>query len=454
MDTTHHLEGAFEYNTDLFDAATVARMAGHFQTLLAGIVATPDCRLHELPLLSVEERQEALLVGPDDRVTDECFDFAAVFAAQVECSPGAVAVECRRETRTYAELNREADRIAGALTTSGIGPDKIVALLLDRGIGLLTAIVGVLKAGGTYLPLDPSHPPARWGELIHSSAASVVLANESYRARVGEASPRFASGDAILLALEDVVGRPDNAPPHPRTCSPDQLAYVIYTSGSTGIPKGAMVTQRGLMNHLWSKRDSLGLGPNDVVAQTASACFDISVWQHMAALICGGRTLIVPEDEARDPVQLLTCLERDAVTVAETVPALLKGMVDGPQAADVPLRSLRWLLPTGEALPPQLCREWLRRYPHVPLVNAYGPAECADDVATATIASPPAADEVSMPIGRPIQRMRLVVVDRWLAPVPVGVSGELCIGGVGVGRGYLQDPGRTAAAFVPDPFGS
>jgi non-ribosomal peptide synthetase component F/aryl carrier-like protein len=208
------------------------------------------------------------------------------------------------------------------------------------------------------------------------------------------------------------------------------------------------------MNHLWSKRDSLGLGPNDVVAQTASACFDISVWQHLAALICGGRTLIVPEDEARDPVQLLTCLERDAVTVAETVPALLKGMVDGPQAADVPLRSLRWLLPTGEALPPQLCREWLRRYPHVPLVNAYGPAECADDVATATIASPPAADEVSMPIGRPIQRMRLVVVDRWLAPVPVGVPGELCIGGVGVGRGYLQDPGRTAAAFVPDPFGT
>ena len=128
-------------------------------------------------------------------------------------------------------MNREADRIAGALTTSGIGPDKIVALLLDRGIGLLTAIVGVLKAGGTYLPLDPSHPPARWGELIHSSAASVVLANESYRARVGEASTRFASGDAILLALADVVGKPDNALPHTCTCSPDQLAYVIYTSG-------------------------------------------------------------------------------------------------------------------------------------------------------------------------------------------------------------------------------
>ncbi|MCS6287706.1 MAG: amino acid adenylation domain-containing protein [Nitrospira sp.] len=451
-ETEAGLDGAFEYNTDLFDATTVARMAGHFKTLLAGIVERPDCRLYELPLLSLEERHEALLVGPGNPVTDERFDFAAAFEDQVARSPNAVAVECRGETRTYAELNREADRIVRALTASGVGPDKIVALLFDRGIALLTAIVGVLKAGGAYLPLDPSHPPARWRELIQSSAASVVLTSETYRARVAEASPRFASGDAILLALEDVVGGPDNAPPHPRVCSPDQLAYVIYTSGSTGIPKGAMVTQRGLMNHLWSKRDSLGLGRNDVVAQTASACFDISVWQHLAALICGGRTLIVPDDEARDPVQLLTCLERDAVTVAETVPALLKGMVDGPQAAAVPLRSLRWLLPTGEALPPQLCREWLGRYPHVPLMNAYGPAECADDVATATIASPPAADEVCMPIGRPIQRTRLIVVDRWLAPVPVGVPGELCIGGVGVGRGYLQDPGRTAAAFVPDPF--
>lgn len=178
------------------------------------------------------------------------------------------------------------------------------------------------------------------------------------------------------------------------------------------------------------------------------------MWQHLAALLCGGCTLIVPDDVARDPLRLLTCLEYESVTVAETVPVLLQGMVGGEQAGVPPLRALRWLLPTGEALPPQLSREWLGRYPHVPLVNAYGPAECADDVATATITSPPAAEDVCMPIGRPIRGTRLMVVDRWLAPVPVGVPGELCIGGVGVGRGYLQDSGRTAVAFIPDPFGT
>lgn len=450
-ETDAGLEGAFEYNTDLFDASTIARMAGQFQSLLAGIVEDPDRRVSDVPLLPVEERQKALLVGPDAHDTDECRDFAAAFEAQVARSPGAVAVECRGETRTYAELNRDAGRIAHALTASGIGPDDIVALLLDRGIGFLTAMVGVMKAGGAYVPLDPSHPPARWGELIQSSAASVVLASESYRVRAAEASPRFASGDAILLAIEDLLGTPESAPPLPRVCSPDQLAYVIYTSGSTGRPKGAMVTQRALMNHLCSKCEALLLGPQDVVAQTASACFDISVWQHLAALICGGRTLVVPEDVVRDPAHLLACLDRSGVTVAETVPVLLQGMLDGHGAASH-LRSLRWMLPTGEALPPQLCRAWFRRYPHVPLVNAYGPAECADDVATATILSPPSDDDTCMPIGRPIRRMRLVVANRWLAPVPAGVPGELYIGGVGVGRGYLQDPVRTAAAFVPDPF--
>ncbi|RIK58071.1 MAG: non-ribosomal peptide synthetase, partial [Nitrospira sp.] len=453
-ETETGLEGAFEYNTDLFDAATIARMAGHFQTLVAGIAETPGRRLSELPLLSIEEQQQALLVGPAVPVTDRWFDFAAAFEAQVARTPNAVAVQCGGQTRTYEALNESANRVAHALTAAGIGPDRIVALLLDRGLDLLTGIVGLLKAGGTYLPLDPSHPPARWGDLIHSSAASVVVTSETYRALVAEASPRLATGETRLLTIQDMEREGKTPRRRLRACSPDQLAYVIYTSGSTGIPKGAMVTQRGLMNHLWSKCDSLGLGPNDVVAQTASACFDISVWQHLAALLCGGCTLIVPDDVARDPLRLLTCLEYESVTVAETVPVLLQGMVGGEQAGVPPLRALRWLLPTGEALPPQLSREWLGRYPHVPLVNAYGPAECADDVATATITSPPAAEDVCMPIGRPIRGTRLMVVDRWLAPVPVGVPGELCIGGVGVGRGYLQDSGRTAVAFIPDPFGT
>ncbi|MCW5787556.1 MAG: amino acid adenylation domain-containing protein [Nitrospira sp.] len=450
-ETETGLEGVFEYNTDLFDEQTIARMAEHFQTLLAGICAQSDRRLNELPFLSPEEQVQALLVGPEPSVEAAGFsDFAAAFEAQVERSPDAVAVECRGVTRTYAELNGEADRIAHALSTVGVGPDTVVALLLDRGIMLLTAIVGVLKAGGAYLPLDLTHPAARWNEVMASSGARVVVTSESARALLLEASPLVSSGAVALVTIDGLGSMGPASCATPR-CSPDQLAYIIYTSGSTGSPKGAMVTQRGLMNHLWSKCESLGLGSSDVVAQTASPCFDISVWQHLAALLCGGRTLIVPEDVARDPSRLLHHLDEGKVTVVETVPILLKGMLDSQETAT--LRPLRWLLPTGETLPPQLCREWLERYPGIPLVNAYGPAECADDVATATIAVPPTADDVCMPIGRAIRGIRLVVVDRWLAPVPVGVPGELCIGGVGVGRGYINDASRTAAVFVPDPFG-
>ncbi|ULA61389.1 MAG: putative Phenylalanine racemase (ATP-hydrolyzing), partial [Nitrospira sp.] len=446
------LEGAFEYNTDLFDEATVVRMAQHFQTLLAGICDQPDRRLNEFPLLSPDEQAQALLIGPETPLlAKEWAGFTSAFEAQVRRRPDAVAVECAGSRRTYAELNAEADGIAQAVLAAGAGSDCIVALLLDRGISLLTAIVGVMKAGAAYLPLDPAHPAARWREVIETSGASVVITHESYRDPAVKACPLLAAGHVVLLAI-DGIEKKKTIPVPSRSGSPDQLAYIIYTSGSTGTPKGAMVTQRGLMNHLWSKRGSLGLGPDDVVAQTASACFDISVWQHLAALICGGRTLIVLDDVARDPSRLVECLDRMGVTVAETVPVLLKGMLDSGQAPA--LRRLRWLLPTGEALPPQLCREWLARYPHVPLVNAYGPAECADDVATATITAPPTPDDVCMPIGRPIQGTRLLVLDRWLAPVPSGVGGELCIGGVGVGRGYVQDPARTAASFVPDPFAS
>lgn len=450
-ETETGLEGAFEYNTDLFDEQTIARMAEHFQTLLAGICAHPEHRLNELPFLSPEEQVQALSVGPEPSVDAAGFsDFAAAFEAQVERSPDAVAVECRGVTRTYAELKAEADRMAHALTTAGAGSDTVVALLLDRGIMLLTAIVGVLKAGGAYLPLDLTHPGARWSEVMASSRARVVVTSESARALLLEACPLVASG-AVALVTIDGPGIEEVAPVPARRCSPDQLAYIIYTSGSTGSPKGAMVTQRGLMNHLWSKCESLGLGSSDVVAQTAAPCFDISVWQHLAALLCGGRTLIVPEDIARDPALLLHHLDQGRATVAETVPVLLKGMLDSEGTAT--LQQLRWVLPTGETLPPQLCREWFERYPRIPLVNAYGPAECADDVATATIATSPRADEVCMPIGQAIRGIRLVVVDRWLAPVPTGVPGELCIGGVGVGRGYVNDASRTAAVFVPDPFG-
>ncbi|MGP0591233.1 amino acid adenylation domain-containing protein, partial [Nitrospira sp. T9] len=454
-ETEQGLEGAFEYNTDLFELSTILRMTDHLLQLLQGIVENPDRRVHELPFMAASEWRQ---VGGESRDSECCSPvgagYAEVFEAQVEKTPEAIAVVCDGQSLTYGELNEAANRVAHALIRAGVGIESIVAVLDRRGIPFLTMMLGVFKAGGVYLPLDPTHPAQRWSRLIELSRSAVVLVAEAFRPSLLDASLKLSqSGEIPVLTIEDICARKVSETNPLRPCSPDQLAYIIYTSGSTGVPKGAMVTQRGLVNHVMSKVAVLGLDADAVVAQTASACFDISVWQFLAALVAGGRTLIVLDDIARDPAALLVCLIESGVTVAETVPMLLQGMLDAAAcSAALSLSKLRWILPTGEALPPQLCRDWFERYPRIPLMNAYGPAECADDVAMAPITGPPSREQVCMPIGWPIRNVRLYVVDRWLGPAPIGVPGELCIGGSAVGRGYVQDPVRSAEAFVPDPF--
>jgi amino acid adenylation domain-containing protein len=262
-------------------------------------------------------------------------------------------------------------------------------------------------------------------------------------AAIGPAGPR-------LLVLEECLEQPTpSVPPRP-PFDPRHLAYVIFTSGSTGVPKGAMLEQRGMLNHLWIKTAELGLGPEDAVAQSASQGFDISIWQFLAPLLVGGRVEVLEDEVAFDGARLLSEVARRGVTVLETVPSLLRAILDAGDLPDLP--RLRWLIPTGEALPPDLCRAWLARYPDIPLVNAYGPTECSDDVAHQVIHGAPLEHESLVPIGRALANLRLHVLDRGLQPVPVTSAGELYVGGAGVGRGYLHDPAATARAFVPDPF--
>jgi amino acid adenylation domain-containing protein len=291
-----------------------------------------------------------------------------------------------------------------------------------------------------------------------------------------------AEEQPLISEIEEMLGRAmpgerqdateENLPPRN---SPHSLAYVIYTSGSTGVPKGAMIEQRGLVNHLYAKIEDLALTATDKVAQTASQSFDISVWQMLAALLTGGQVEIFGDHIAHDVGQLLPAIEQQRVTIIETVPSLLRAMLDdtSPSPGDETgaaqgaeammadgtsvtpgnkLLALRWMIPTGEALSPDLCRRWLATYAHVPLMNAYGPTECSDDVSHHPIHHVTAAEEHNVSIGRPIGNMRLYIVDQHLRALPVGVRGELCVGGVGVGRGYLREPARTAEVFVPDLF--
>ncbi|MFP5288054.1 MAG: amino acid adenylation domain-containing protein, partial [Thermoanaerobaculia bacterium] len=325
------------------------------------------------------------------------------------------------------------------------------ALWAERGIEFLAAMIAVFKAGGAYLPLDPRQPARRLVQMVRSSGARLVLASAE---RHDAAAAALAVSPAVLPAVLPLAGlAAAGAGELPEGPLPGQLAYVLVTSGSTGAPKASMIEHRNLLNHLWSKTVHPPLAGDDRVAQTAAATFDISIWQFLAPLLVGGSVHVVPDEVAGDPARLLAELARERITVLETVPSLLWMLVQESEAGPAPdLSTLRWLIPTGEALPPELCRRWLARFPGIPLLNAYGPTECADDVSVHEIHTPPPEAMPRTPIGRPVENLRLYALDGDFAPAPIGVPGELFVAGAGVGRGYLDDPARTAAVFVPDPF--
>lgn len=451
------LGGAFEYNTNLFDASTIKRLVGHFETLLEAVVADPKRRVFELPLLTTTEREQLLdhwNNSQRDYPDDACFH--SLFAAQVERTPDVIAASFGTESLTYSELNRRANCLAWRLIEHGVGPDVVVGLLSERGLDFLTAILAVFKAGGAYLPLDPLYPAPRIVQVLEQSGARLLLsASEFAPAATQTLSEVDSETRPLVLTLEEILQDGTNAENPPLRGGPQNLAYVIYTSGSTGRPKGAMIEHRGMVNHLFAKVTDLDLTAADTVAQTASQCFDISVWQFLVAALVGGRTHILPNEIAHDPSQLLAQVEQQKISILETVPTVLRMITTevenrGDQAPD--LSRLRWMISTGEVLQPELCRQWFSHYPQIPLLNAYGPTECSDDVTHSVIQQSAAPDITAMPIGRRVINTRLFVLDSRLEPVPIGVAGELYVSGAGVGRGYLNDPLRTAEVFIPNPF--
>jgi amino acid adenylation domain-containing protein len=446
------------YQVSRYAAAEIEGLLEYLRELLEGMAANPEGLLSELPLLPEADRRRIMSAWNEtqrDFPLDRCFH--QLFEAQAARSPDAVAVTFGTQQQTYRELNRNANRLARGLVELGVGPDVIVTLFAERGIAFLTAVLAIFKAGGAYLPLDPSHPVRRNLDLLAQSGASLVLQT---RDSVPVFSRAPATGDspmrARVLYIDELIERSPESENLPPRSMPFNLAYVIYTSGSTGRPKGVMVEQRGMLNHLFAKISDLRLVEADIIAQTASQCFDISVWQFLAALLVGGQTHVVNDAVVYDSRLLLREVEGRGVSILETVPSLLGVMLEEMTRRDDPprpaLAALRWLIPTGEALPPVLCRRWLDAYPRIPMLNAYGPTECSDDVAHHAIYQVPSPEVLNVPVGRPVANTRLYVLDQLLQLVPVGVAGELCVSGVGVGRGYLNDPRRTAAAFVPDPF--
>jgi amino acid adenylation domain-containing protein len=438
------------YDSMRFTTDTVQRMLGHLVQLLSGMLDDPQAALGSLHMLPESERRQ-LQVECNRSEADFPLDrgYAALFADQAHRRPQHIAAVCQGQSLTYAELDRRANAIAHALQAAGAGPETLVALFAERGLALLTMMLATLKVGAAFQAVDVQQPVTRLAELLDLGDAPLLLVCDSATATLDNVLPQMRRQPTCLIAQALWQGREQAPVTYMHT--PDQLAYVIFTSGSTGTPKGVMVEQRGMLNNIFGKVPSLGLGEHDHIAQTASAAFDICVWQFLAAPLFGATVHILPDAQAHDPVALLDAVQDQGLTLLETVPALIRGMLQESQAHHN-LASLRWLLPTGEALPPALARDWFARFPTIPLMNAYGPAECSDDVAFHPITEAPADDCLHMPIGKPTANNQVFVLDSALRIVPVGVPGELCIGGVGVGRGYLRDPQRTREAFVAHPF--
>ncbi|MEY4582592.1 MAG: hypothetical protein RL701_7295, partial [Pseudomonadota bacterium] len=443
------VELRISFDARLFELRDVQRMLNHYRTLLMQMAEQPERLLWALPHVSAAEAVVQERANATARAYPLQAGYPALFAAQVKQHGARCAVRAGAASLSYAELANESDRVASALVHAGLEREGLVGVLMPRGLPLVAAAIGTFQAGGVYLPLDPQQPNERLAQVLALAKPRVLLVTESCHAAAEQ-----------LLSLLDSDGRPEllvyqqlaAAEPFQAVAPlPEQLAYVIYTSGSTGTPKGAMVTMAGMLNNQLSKLPFLGLTDQDVVAQTAAQSFDISVWQLLAALLCGGRVEIVADEVAHDAQALLGYVAERGITVLESVPSLVAAMLNSDQRVD--LGRLRYLLPTGEALTPELSRRWLGRYPGVPLVNAYGPAECADDVALHMLTQAPPGHEARVPIGKPTDNNRLYILNPWQERVALGVVGEICVAGVGVGRGYLASPGRTAEAFVPNPFG-
>ena len=441
-----------EYDTALYTKDTIARFEQHYLTLLESAAAAPETEAAALPMLSEAERHTILVEWNDTTASyPEDATIHGLIEAQVRRRPEAVAVECLdngvRTSLTYAELDRRANRVAWALRDAGVRPDDRVAICLGRSINMVVAILGVLKSGAAYLPLEAAYPDDRLEFTLQDAGARLLLTERTLSSRLA----RFAKG-IVLLDLDQLVrdGARDDAPPN--DVSPSNLAYVIYTSGSTGRPKGVMVEHRNVTRLLVNDRFQFTFDETDVWTVFHSFAFDFSVWELFGALIYGGRAIVVPRVVAQSPADFLALLEATGTTVLNQVPPAFYALMDEALIRR-PTLALRYVIFGGEALKPTLLREWHNAWPSIRLINMFGITETTVHVTFKEIGDPEIAAGRSN-IGRPIPTLTTYLLDAKLRPVPVGVAGEICVGGLGVTRGYLNHPELTADRFVPDTLGS
>ncbi|PWB30938.1 non-ribosomal peptide synthetase [Pseudomonas sp. SDI] len=454
------LHAVLGYASDLFDPASIVRMGQHWLALLRGMLADPQQRIEQLPMLAPEEYQRIVL---DCNATTQAYPLQQplhrLIEAQVERSPEATALLFGGQALSYRALNARANQLAHCLLAAGVGPDSLVGIALERSLEMVVGLLATLKAGAAYVPFDPEYPAERLAYMVEDSAVQWVLT----QAQLVERLP--LEGVRRLVLGEGGVALDGFSDANPQVVvDPRQLAYVIYTSGSTGRPKGAGNSHAALVNRLCWMQQAYPLEARDTVLQKTPFSFDVSVWEFFWPLMTGARLAVAGPGDHRDPAKLVALIEQHQVTTLHFVPSMLQVFLqslDSPQSLSASARPaptgadalavLRRIICSGEALPVDAQLQVFAKLPKVALYNLYGPTEAAIDVTHWTCID---EGRDSVPIGQPIANLHTYVLDASLAPVPPGVSGELYLGGQGLARGYHRRPALTAERFVSDPFGS
>lgn len=445
-DRPEGLIGRFVYSTDLFDASTIARMSEHWQTILQSVVSDPAQTIGQLPLLTESERHQLLVEWNDTAVSspqDSCLHW--LVETQVQRTPDVVAVVFEGQQLTYQQLNQKANQLAHYLQRLGVGPEVMVGVCMERSLEMVVALLGILKAGGAYVPLDPTHPSERLAFMLEDTQVPVILTQAEVAATLPTSQAQVIALDQdgedwIQIAHEELTNPISNV-------TPDNLAYVIYTSGSTGQPKGVMVTHHNICNYVLWMQETYHLTEADRVLQKTAFSFDVSVWEFFWPLITGARLVVARPEGHKDSAYLVSLIQEQQITMVHFGPAMLHVLLDEPEIERC--SSLRQVLCGGEALSYELQQRFFARL-SAALSNRYGPTEATIN-ATYWHCQRDSKRHV-VPIGYPIANACIYLLDSYGQPVPIGIAGELYIGGTPVARGYLNRPQLTAERFVPDTF--
>ena len=468
------ISGKIAYSQSLFKAQNIQAIASCYTNILESVLENIEIKISNIPCLNNTERHQLLKQFNNNSQkypTEQTIE--GLFEWQVAQTPHDIAVICKQTQLTYQELNKKSNQLARLLQKLGINRGEFVGILKDRDCNFLIAILAIYKAGGAYIPIDSTYPSHRIEYMLSQSEVKFLLTDASLLNVLLDYSKKYAQLTSIICLDRElpqniqlaqnreltICDRLDFTNLATENLEPlnkgIDIAYMLYTSGSTGLPKGAIVRHDGAINHIYAQFDCLGLNSEFCFLQSAPSSTDISVWQFLAPILIGGKTVIVDLETVAIPEQLFKALKSEQIAVVELVPTLFSRLVE--YISQLPnhqrlLPDLKWMMLSGESISPEWVNKWLELYPSVKIANAYGPTEAADDITQFIVDKPLPDNQPRVPIGKPLANLNLYILDESMQLLPIGVPGEICVSGIGVGNGYWKNEEKTKQAFVDNPL--